>query len=70
MDTRDQAFEDWKKKMKYQQIADKYGVSLSTVKSWASRYWKKEKIATKKGAKPQTGKEKVATGAGRPEGQS
>ena len=27
--------------MKYKEIAEKYGVSLSTVKSWASRYWKK-----------------------------
>lgn len=49
MDKKQQAFEDWKKGMKYQEIADKYGISLSTVKSWAVRYWKKnetKKVAT------------------------
>ena len=42
--------------MKYKEIADKYGISLSTVKSWAVRYWKKnepENVATNE--------EKVAT---------
>lgn len=34
------AFEDWKHGMKYKEIADKYTVSLNTVKSWASRKWK------------------------------
>ena len=38
---RNQAFEDYKKGMKYKDIAEKYGVSLSAVKSWAARYWKK-----------------------------
>lgn len=56
MDKKQQAFEDWKKGMKYQEIADKYGISLSTVKSWAVRYWKKNE--TKKIA---TGEKKVAT---------
>ena len=43
-----------KKGMKYKEIAEKHKVSISTVKSWASRYWKqkgcnpKEKVATKK----------------------
>lgn len=49
MDKKQQAFEDWKKGLKYKEIADKYGISLSTVKSWAVRYWKKnetEKVAT------------------------
>ncbi len=49
MDKKEQAHQDWKKGMKYQEIADKYGVSLSTVKSWVVRYWKKnkeEKVAT------------------------
>ena len=36
------AYEDYKNGMKYKQIAEKYDVSLSAVKSWASRYWKKE----------------------------
>ncbi|MCR1821823.1 phage terminase small subunit [Terrisporobacter muris] len=48
------AYEDYLKGLKYKQIAEKYNVSVSTVKSWASRYWKKkgcnpkEKVATKK----------------------
>ncbi|MDU6984250.1 MAG: phage terminase small subunit [Terrisporobacter othiniensis] len=48
------AYEDYSKGLKYKQIAEKYNVSVSTVKSWASRYWKKkgcnpkEKVATKK----------------------
>lgn len=54
MSIRDEAFADWKKKMKYKDIAEKYGVSESTVKSWASRYWKKgKKVATKKKKKSQ-----------------
>lgn len=51
MDVRDEAFADWKRGMKYKEIAEKYGVSLSAVKTWASRHWKKEaaeKVATKK----------------------
>ena len=54
--------------MKYKDIAEKYGVSLSAVKSWAARYWKKDgcnqdekklqpkrkKVATRtKGAQPE-----------------
>jgi uncharacterized protein YjcR len=46
METRDVAYKDYKKGMKYKDIAEKYGISLGTVKSWASRYWKKEKVAT------------------------
>lgn len=44
--------------MKYKDIAAKYGVTVSAVKSWKSRYWKdkklqpkKNKVATKKDAK-------------------
>ncbi len=36
-----EAYEDCKKGFKYKEIADKYGVSESTVKSWAQRKWKK-----------------------------
>lgn len=32
--------------MKYKDIAEKYGVSVSTVKSWKSRHWNKEEVAT------------------------
>lgn len=44
---REQAFRDWKKKMKYREIAEKYGVTESAVKSWAKRYWKtgRKKVA-------------------------
>lgn len=57
---RSQAFEDYKKGMKYKDIAEKYGVSLSAVKSWAARYWKKEgRNQDKKKSQPK--KKKVAT---------
>lgn len=46
------AYKDYLKGLKYKEIAEKHDVSVSTVKSWASRYWKK------KGCNP---KEKVAT---------
>ncbi|MCE5221862.1 MAG: helix-turn-helix domain-containing protein, partial [Clostridium sp.] len=37
------AEEDYIKGMKYKEIADKYEVSLNTVKSWKTRYkWSKE----------------------------
>lgn len=48
------AYEDFLRGLKYKEIAEKHNVSISTVKSWASRYWKKkgcnpkEKVATKK----------------------
>lgn len=52
------AYQDYLDGMKYKDIAAKYGVSVSTVKSWKSRYWKdkklqpkKSKVATKKVAK-------------------
>lgn len=48
-DTKDMAKEDYLKGMKYKDIADKYNVSLNTIKSWVKRYgWAKEK--KKKGA--------------------
>lgn len=56
---REQAFRDYQEGMKYKEIAEKYGVSLSTVKSWASRYWKKVATLKKKSCN-QKGK-KVAT---------
>lgn len=34
------AYEDWLSGKKYQEIADKYEVSVNTVKSWVSRYFK------------------------------
>ena len=49
---------DYKQGMKYKDIAEKYEVSLSTVKSWAARHWKKEEVATKgkKGSQPSSKK--------------
>lgn len=57
---RDKAFLDYRKGMKYKEIADKYGVSLSAVKSWAFRYWKKDDC-NQDGKKLQPEKKKVAT---------
>lgn len=52
------AYNDYLEGMKYKDIAAKYGVTVSAVKSWKSRYWKdkklqpkKSKVATKKVAK-------------------
>ncbi|NBI08074.1 phage terminase small subunit [Senegalia massiliensis] len=43
-DTKDMAKEDYIKGMKYKDLADKYDVSLNTIKSWVKRYgWAKEK---------------------------
>ena len=56
---------DWKKGMKYKEIAKKYGVSESTVKSWASRYWKngKGRNQTKKRSQPSANKKLQPHGA-------
>ncbi len=58
---RDEAYEDYKKGLKYKEIAEKYGVSISTVKSWKSRYWKTEKVATKSKKRLQPKSKKAAT---------
>lgn len=49
---KDLAFKDYCDGMKYKDIAKKYDINISTVKSWASRHWKKlqpkaKKVATK-----------------------
>ena len=56
------AYNDYQKGMKYKEIAEKYGVSLSAVKSWASRYWKKEKGCNHKKSQSKKG----ATKGGQP----
>lgn len=66
VELRDKAYADYQQGVKYKDIADKYGVSLSAVKSWASRYWKKEGCNPKK-KKLQPQKKKVAT-RGAPKG--
>lgn len=48
-DNKDRAYHDYQSGMKYKDIAEKYGVSLNTVKSWKKRYkWIREKGAHKK----------------------
>ena len=42
-DQRAAAYELYLQGLKYQEIADAVGVTVSAVKSWATRYWKKEK---------------------------
>lgn len=54
---RDKAYKDYCSGMKYKDIAEKYNVSLSTVKSWATRHWK---VAVK-GKKLRPRPRKVAT---------
>lgn len=61
MTKRDEAKQDYLAGMKYKEIAEKYDVSLSTVKSWKSRYWSdKTKVATSD-KKVATKSQKVAT---------
>lgn len=62
MAARDDAYQDWKAGMKYREIAEKYAVSESTVKSWAARYWKNQdakKVATKGKKKLQPSEKKL-----------
>lgn len=42
------AYEDYKDGMKYREIADKYNVSVNTVKSWKTRKWNEKGVHTKK----------------------
>lgn len=63
------AFADYQQGMKYKDIADKYGVSLSAVKSWASRYWKQEGCNQSE-KRLQPNKKKVATKGGQPGNQN
>lgn len=46
----EQAYEDYISGMTYQKIADKYDVSINTVKSWKKRYKWTRSCTTKKGA--------------------
>ncbi|MGR8809988.1 phage terminase small subunit-related protein, partial [Leuconostoc citreum] len=39
----EEAEQDYLSGLKYKDIADKYAVSISTVKMWKSRYWSQEK---------------------------
>lgn len=42
------AYDDYLAGMKYKEIAAKYDVTINTVKSWKSRYWKGQKGCTQK----------------------
>lgn len=42
------AYEDYLNGMKYKEIAEKYNVTLNTVKSWKTRHWNKQGVHTKK----------------------
>ncbi|MGQ4573336.1 terminase small subunit [Leuconostoc pseudomesenteroides] len=44
----EEAEQDYLAGYKYQDIADKYDVSLSTVKQWKRRYWKSNNVTTNK----------------------
>lgn len=47
-DNRDLAYKDYMKGMKYKEIAEKYNVSMATVKSWKTRYkWDRKSMHTK-----------------------
>lgn len=49
MELRDKAYNDYLGGMKYKEIAEKYGVSINTVKSWKQRHnWQRKKGAHKK----------------------
>ncbi|MFP6330145.1 phage terminase small subunit [Bacillus subtilis] len=55
-----QAYKDYVKGMKYKDLAEKYGVSVNTIKSWKQRHgWERKKgapseksVHTKKGGQP------------------
>jgi len=80
LDTKDLAYKDYLKGMKYREIADKYGVSINTVKSWQKRNnWSRKASAlpekgctqNKKGAHKNKGGQpgnQNAVGHGSPEG--
>lgn len=47
-DQKELAYKDYLKGMKYKEIAEKYGVTLNTVKSWKTRYtWSRDGVHTK-----------------------
>ena len=56
------AYQDYLNGMKYKEIASKYDVTINTVKSWKSRYWKDDKKVQKGCAqKKKVAHKKVAT---------
>ena len=69
------AYQDYLKGMKYKEIAEKYGVTINTVKSWKTRYkWSKDgkksvhtktkKVCTQKSNESNAKKEAIAEAVG------
>lgn len=47
-DQKELAYQDYLNGMKYKEIAEKYGVTINTVKSWKTRYkWSRDGVCTK-----------------------
>jgi uncharacterized protein YjcR len=45
---KEKAEQDYLKGMKYKDLADKYGVTINTIKSWKQRYkWNRNSVHTK-----------------------
>lgn len=69
------AYEDWKAGMRYKDIAEKHGVTLTAIKTWAKRYfkpeWEKEQaeVATTQPEKLQPEKGLQPPGQRKPGGQ-
>jgi uncharacterized protein YjcR len=69
MEKREAARIDWEAGMKYREIAEKHGTTESTVKSWATRFWKSEgckKVAKKVATKSKKLQPKVTNPKGAP----
>jgi len=48
VDKKELAYQDYLNGMKYKEIAEKYGVTINTVKSWKTRYkWSRDGVHTK-----------------------
>jgi len=76
-DQKELAYRDYLKGMKYKDIAEKYGVTLNTVKSWKTRYkWSRDGVHTKekgvhtkkKRGAPKGNKNAVGNDGGAPKG--
>lgn len=75
-----EAYNDYEKGLKYKEIANKFGVSVNTVKSWKTRYWNKDKLeecahkneesmhTKKKSGAPKGNKNAIGNSGGAPEG--
>ncbi|KXZ21093.1 hypothetical protein AXI59_00640 [Bacillus nakamurai] len=70
-----QAYKDYAKGMKYKDLAEKYGVSVNTIKSWKQRHgWERKKgapsekgVHTKKAGAPPGNKNALGNNGGAPE---